>query len=75
LLDGRFDYKRTLESLDTDMDLTLGGSYQDFTRQTTGRSTINNSLQENPVGIDDSALVTAFARASFDIKDLVVFIR
>jgi TonB-linked SusC/RagA family outer membrane protein len=72
LLDGRFDYKQTLASLNTDMELTLGGSYQEFTRQTTGRSTINNSLQENPIGIDESALVTAFARATFDIKDLVV---
>lgn len=72
LLDGRFEYKRTLESLDTDMDLTLGGSFQDFTRQSTSRSSVNNELQENPIAIDDSALVTAFARASFDIKDLVV---
>ncbi|WP_292901026.1 SusC/RagA family TonB-linked outer membrane protein [Nonlabens sp.] len=72
LIDGRIDYKRSLESLATDMEVTLGGSYQDFVRQTTGRSTVNNSLQENPVGIDESTLVTAFARASFDIKDLFV---
>jgi TonB-linked SusC/RagA family outer membrane protein len=72
LLDGRFDYKRTLTSVDTDMDLTLGGSYQDFLRQSTGRSSVNNNLQENLAAIDASTLITAFARASFDIKDLIV---
>jgi TonB-linked SusC/RagA family outer membrane protein len=72
LLDGRFDYKRTLTSVDTDIDLTLGGSYQDFLRQSTGRSSVNNNLQENLAAIDASTLITAFARASFDIKDLIV---
>ncbi|WP_339684665.1 SusC/RagA family TonB-linked outer membrane protein [uncultured Nonlabens sp.] len=72
LLDGRFDYKRTLGALDTDMELTLGGSYQDFMRQTGGRSSVNGGLQDNPLAVDESTLITAFARASFDIKDLVI---
>ncbi len=72
LLDGRFDYKKYIESIKTDMSLTLGGSYQEFLRKDTGRSTVNNQLQENPVGVDESVLVTAFARASFDINNLYV---
>ncbi|AGC76112.1 iron complex outermembrane receptor protein [Nonlabens dokdonensis] len=72
LLDGKFDYKKTLETFKTDMTLTLGGSYQEFLRQDTGRFSANNELQESPINIDESALVTAFARASFDINDLYV---
>lgn len=72
LLDGRFDYKKSLESLDTDVSLLLGGSYQDFTRESRGRESRNNMLQDKAVAIDDSSLVTGFVRASFDIKDLYV---
>lgn len=72
LVDGRFEYKKSLEALSTDMDLTLGGSYQDFTRESSGRESRNNQLQDKNLAIDDTSLVTAFARASFDINNLLV---
>ncbi|WP_298950049.1 SusC/RagA family TonB-linked outer membrane protein [uncultured Nonlabens sp.] len=72
LVDGRFEYKKSLEALSTDMDLALGGSYQDFTRESSGRESRNNQLQDKNLAIDDSSLVTAFARASFDINNLLV---
>lgn len=44
LLDGRFDYSRDLEKLNTQMDLTLGSSVQTFFRQSFDRGLENGSL-------------------------------
>ncbi|PQJ20520.1 SusC/RagA family TonB-linked outer membrane protein [Nonlabens tegetincola] len=72
LLDGRLDYKRAIDAIDTKMDLTIGGSYQDFYRADGGRTLTNTGFQDNPFSVNETTLVTGFARATFDIKDLLI---
>lgn len=72
LLDGRFDYSRDLEKLNTQMDLTLGSSVQTFFRQSFDRGLENGSLVDFLSSPDENSIVTFFGRASFDINDLLV---
>jgi iron complex outermembrane receptor protein len=72
LLNGRFDYKNRLEALDTDYEATIGGAYQDFTRETFSQNTDNGVLLERRFFPSDNRLVSFFGRLSFDIKDLLV---
>jgi iron complex outermembrane receptor protein len=79
LLNGRLDYKTRLASIDTDFEATVGSSYQDFTRETFSRNTIDGSFinaDGDPIPRrffpSDNRLVSFFGRLSFDIKDLLV---
>ncbi|WP_124979387.1 SusC/RagA family TonB-linked outer membrane protein [Nonlabens xiamenensis] len=73
LLDGRFEYKKLLESLDTELDVTVGGSYQNFLRQSGGRNfVVGTGFQNAPLAVDENVIVTGFARTSFDIMDRLV---
>ncbi|BAO54427.1 SusC/RagA family TonB-linked outer membrane protein [Nonlabens marinus] len=79
LLNGRLDYKKFLEAIDTDFEATVGSSYQDFTRETFSRNTIDGSFSDSngdPIPLrffpGDNRLVSFFGRLSFDIKDLIV---
>jgi iron complex outermembrane receptor protein len=74
LLDGRFDYKKTFEDINTDMEVTLGASYQDFYRRTfnTDLDRSTGQLVERLSTPDVNWVATQFARVSFDIDDLYV---
>ncbi len=74
LLDGRFDYKKNMEAINTDMELTLGGSYQEFYRRTfnTDLDRSTNQLVERLSTPEVNWVATQFARASFDIDELYV---
>ncbi|PQJ31800.1 SusC/RagA family TonB-linked outer membrane protein [Nonlabens arenilitoris] len=72
LLDGRFDYKKDLEKINTQMDLTLGSSVQTFFRQSFDRGLENGLLVDFLSSPDENSIVTFFGRASFDINDLLV---
>lgn len=74
LLDGRFDYKKTFEDINTDMEVTLGASYQDFYRRTfnTDLDRSTGQLNERLSTPDVNWIATQFARVSFDIDDLYV---
>lgn len=74
LLDGRFDYAKTFESINTDMDITLGSSYQEFFRQTFDRQLDRSSglIEDRLSTPDRNWVATNFVRASFDINDLYV---
>ena len=72
LLDFYFNYKPYLESINTNVDLTAGHSYQEFysTSQTeyTDQNVEGNWVR-TPISINRNALESYFARASFDIDD------
>jgi len=74
LLNGRFDYKKDLESLDTKMELTVGSSYQGFRRESVnvGQDNGTGAFNEPIVNFNENRLISAFGRATFDIKDLLV---
>lgn len=69
LLDFYFNYKPFLESLDTEIDLTAGHSFQEFYIESSRRYTENNEWVVAPRIINRNALESYFARASFDIAD------
>lgn len=70
LLDFYFNYKTTLESINTDIDLTAGHSYQEFYIQSNRQETeTSGSMVSRPTYIDRNALESYFARASFDFDD------
>ncbi|HXJ99847.1 MAG TPA: SusC/RagA family TonB-linked outer membrane protein [Gelidibacter sp.] len=70
LLDFYFNYKTTLESINTDIDLTAGHSYQEFYIQSNRQETeTSGSMVTRPTYIDRNALESYFARASFDFDD------
>ncbi|MDP5077154.1 MAG: TonB-dependent receptor plug domain-containing protein, partial [Nonlabens sp.] len=64
LLDGRFDYKKNIESIATDMELTLGGSYQDFYRRSfnTDLDRSTSQLVQRRSTPDVNWIATQFAR-------------
>jgi TonB-linked SusC/RagA family outer membrane protein len=67
-LDFLLNYKTTLESLDTKIDVTAGHAYQEFYV----RSDVNEVSGPNTLidtDINRNALLSYFARASFDIAD------
>lgn len=72
VLNGRFDYKRVLDFIDTEMEATVGSSYQDFTRETFTQRTNDGVLEPEFFFPSDNRLISAFGRLSFDISDLVV---
>ena len=70
LLDFYFNYKTTLESINTDIDLTAGHSYQEFFIRSDRRETeTSGSLVRRDPIINRNALESYFARASFDFND------
>ncbi|MDG5490307.1 SusC/RagA family TonB-linked outer membrane protein [Psychroserpens sp. SPM9] len=69
-LDFYFNYKSDVESINTNVDLTLGHAYQEFYRQSGGRDNGNNgTFVERLPNVNRNALESYFARASFDIAD------
>ncbi|MGB7786667.1 MAG: SusC/RagA family TonB-linked outer membrane protein [Salinimicrobium sp.] len=72
LLDFYFNYKPFIESINTNVDLTAGHSYQEFyvTSQTEYTDeNVEGNWVLTPVAINRNALESYFARASFDIDD------
>lgn len=70
LLDFYFNYKTTLESINTDIDLTAGHSYQEFyIRSDRSETETSGSFVPRDPIIDRNALESYFARASFDFND------
>ncbi|MFO7718863.1 MAG: SusC/RagA family TonB-linked outer membrane protein [Gillisia sp.] len=68
LFDFYFNYRNSIEAINTKVDLTAGHSYQEFYRSNNQRFTQNNEFLET-FNIDRNALESYFARASFDISD------
>jgi len=68
-LDLLLKYKSKFESIDTDYDIILGHSYQEFYIQSNQDITEDGVLVTKPVIIDRNALESYFARASFDFLD------
>ncbi len=69
-LDFYLNYKKDLESINTNMDLTLGHSYQEFYKRSESLQTSSEGgLEAVPDVIDRNALESYFVRASFDIDD------
>ncbi|WP_299396628.1 SusC/RagA family TonB-linked outer membrane protein [uncultured Gelidibacter sp.] len=70
LLDFYFNYKKNLESLNTNVDLTAGHSYQEFYIKSDRRETeTSGGLVPRATIINRNALESYFARASFDIAN------
>ena len=72
LLDFYFNYKPYLESINTNVDLTAGHSYQEFfvsSQQRVSDQNVEDYWVLNPIEINRNALESYFARASFDIDD------
>lgn len=74
VLNGRFDYKKDLESLNTTMELTIGSSYQNFRREgsSVGQDNATGAFNDPIEFFNQNRLISAFARATFDINDLLV---
>jgi iron complex outermembrane receptor protein len=69
-LDFYFNYKSTVESLNTVMDFTAGHSFQEFYKRSDRDQTgADGTFITIPTVIDRNALESYFARASFDIAD------
>ncbi len=69
LLDFYFNYKRDVEAINTNIDLTAGHSYQEFYQSSDRRYTASNAFYTQPTAIDRNSLESYFARASFNIAD------
>lgn len=69
LLDFYFNYKPYLETLNTNVDLTAGHSFQEFFIQSERMFTQDNEWRTDPLSRERNALESYFARASFDIDD------
>ncbi|TXE09163.1 SusC/RagA family TonB-linked outer membrane protein [Gelidibacter salicanalis] len=70
LLDFYFNYKKNLSSLNTNVDLTAGHSYQEFYIKSDRRETeTSGGLVPRATIINRNALESYFARASFDIAN------
>ena len=69
LLDFYLNYKNTIESINTVVDVTAGHSYQEFYVRSDQRRTDQGVLTRIPTIINRNALESYFARASFDISD------
>ena len=69
-LDLYVNYKNDVESINTNVDLTLGHAYQEFYRQSGGRDNgSNGTFVTRLPNVNRNALESYFARASFDISD------
>ncbi|HET8839230.1 MAG TPA: SusC/RagA family TonB-linked outer membrane protein [Flavobacteriaceae bacterium] len=69
LMDFYFNYKKPITSINTEVDLTAGHSYQEFYISSDSRFTKNNEWETRPTSINRNALESYFARASFDISN------
>lgn len=70
LLDFYLNYKKSLESINTNIDLTAGHSYQEFYIKSDRSETESaGGLVPRATIINRNALESYFARASFDIAD------
>lgn len=67
LLDFYFNYNSEIESINTQVDLTAGHSYQEFFNSNQQVLTDDGDL--SPPNLERNALESYFARASFDIAD------
>lgn len=74
LLNGRFDYKTDIESINTKLEATIGSSYQDFTRETFSRNTVDGVFDPDNDRFfpNDNRLISMFGRLQLDINDLFV---
>src|SRR5699024_25757 len=61
LLDFYFNYKKTLDAIDTDIDVTAGHSYQEFYISSDSLYTENNEWKKAPTSINRNALESYFA--------------
>jgi len=66
-LDFYFNYKKEIESINTNIDLTAGHAFQEFYIQSFFDRTTNTNISQTD--INRNALESYFARASFDIAD------
>ncbi|NNE31242.1 MAG: TonB-dependent receptor, partial [Winogradskyella sp.] len=66
-LDFYLNYKSDIESIDTNIDLTVGHSFQEFYISGFFDRTTNTNISQTD--INRNALESYFARASFDISD------
>lgn len=69
LMDFFFNYKKDVESINTVVDVTAGHSFQDFYLESNRSDTDAGVMIERPMNIENNALESYFARASFDIAD------
>jgi iron complex outermembrane receptor protein len=69
LMDFFFNYKKDVESINTIVDVTAGHSFQDFYLESNRSETDAGVMIERPMNIENNALESYFARASFDIAD------
>ena len=69
LMDFFFNYKKDVESINTVVDVTAGHSFQDFYLESNRSETDAGVMIERPMNIENNALESYFARASFDIAD------
>lgn len=69
LLDFYFNYKKDIEKLNTEVDLTAGHSYQEFLIYNDNTYTESNATVVEPRTINRNSLESYFARASFNIAD------
>jgi iron complex outermembrane receptor protein len=74
LLNGRFDYKTDIDAINTKLQATVGSSYQDFTRETFSRNTVDGVFDpaNDRFFPNDNRLVSMFGRLQLDINDLFV---
>lgn len=69
LLDFYFNYKPTVDAINTNLDFTVGHSFQEFYMENNSRFTENNEWVVRPTTINRNALESYFARLSMDIDD------
>ena len=69
LLDFYFNYKPTIEAINTEVDLTLGHSFQEFFISSQREYTQDNDWVTSLLALNRNALESYFGRASFDIAD------
>lgn len=69
LMDFFFNYKKDVESINTVVDVTAGHSFQDFYLESKQSDTDAGVMVDRPMTIENNALESYFARASFDIAD------
>ncbi len=69
LLDTYLNFKKEINLLDTEVDVTAGHSYQEFYSYSNSVGTEQDQIIDFPESINRNSLESYFARASFDIND------
>ena len=69
LLDFYFNYKPFIDAISTNLDVTVGHSFQEFYIESDSRFTENNEWVVRPTSINRNALESYFGRVSLDIDD------